>query len=170
MVDSREEPVGATVAERDEGQGDEGRDSIADISPVDSGDLANHHTANLTDTTVRELYQPGSAKPQKLTSISVLPVAQGGIDANSGEKNSEIRKQIPVTIAVRPVRPPSAIPALLSMKAVTGETPKSAPTEIHTASTQKATVDLGKSASSLRARLQKRAMEYSVAVQSMMST
>ncbi len=55
VANSREKPVGAAVAEWDEGQGDEGRDSIADVSPVDPGDLANHHTANLPDTIVSEL-------------------------------------------------------------------------------------------------------------------
>lgn len=104
------------------------------------------------------------------TSISVLPVAHGGIDANNGAKNSETKKHKPVTTAVSPVRPPSAIPALLSMNAVTGEHPSNEPSEMQRASTQKATVDRGKSDSSLRARLQNRAIEYSVAVQSMMST
>jgi hypothetical protein len=102
--------------------------------------------------------------------MRVHPVAQGGIDASTGAKNSEIKKHIPVTIAVKPVRPPSAMPALLSMKAVTGERPNSEPIEMQNASTVKATVDRGKSFSSLRTLLQKRAIEYSVAVQSIMST
>lgn len=100
----------------------------------------------------------------------MLPVAQGGIEAKSGAKQSEMRKHIPVTTAVNPVRPPSAMPALLSMKAVTGESPRSAPIEMQKASTQKAIVDRGKSALSRRALLQNLAMEYSVAVQSIMST
>jgi len=38
------------------------------------------------------------------------PVAHGGIDAKMGAENREM-KQRPVIMAVRPVRPPSAIPA-----------------------------------------------------------
>lgn len=92
------------------------------------------------------------------------------MDAKSGAKKRDIRKQSPAKIAVRPVLPPSAIPALLSMKAVTGDKPSSAPTEMQKASIQNAIVDRGKSAVSLRALLQNRAIEYSVAVQSIMST
>lgn len=109
------------------------------------------------------------------------PVAQGGMLANIGAKNTLTKKHSPVTIAVRPVRPPSAIPAPLSMKAVTGEQPSRDPMLIHAASMQYATVDRGKSPSllSLRffvrsfcccARPQNRAMLYSVAVQSIIST
>jgi hypothetical protein len=58
------------------------------------------------------------------TRIKVQPVAQGGILAKIGEKKIEKRKQRPVVMAVRPVRPPSAIPAPDSMKAVAGEQPK----------------------------------------------
>jgi hypothetical protein len=73
--------------------------------------------------------------------MSVDPVAQGGIDAKMGAKNSERRKQKPVVIAVSPVRPPSAIPAPLSMKAVTGEQPNSEPIEMQAASVQYAIVE-----------------------------
>ena len=52
---------------------------------------------------------------RKLTMTSVLPVAHGGMDAKIGAKNMEIMKQKPVVIAVRPVLPPSAIPAPDSM-------------------------------------------------------
>jgi hypothetical protein len=45
----------------------------------------------------------------------VHPVAHGGMDAKIGAKNIEIMKQRPVTIAVKPVFPPSAIPAPDSM-------------------------------------------------------
>jgi hypothetical protein len=48
----------------------------------------------------------------------------------------EIRKHMPVVMAVKPVFPPSAIPAPDSMKAVTGDTPKRAPMEILIASVQ----------------------------------
>lgn len=101
--------------------------------------------------------------------------------ANIGAKKMDTKKHSPVTIAVNPVRPPSAIPAPLSIKAVTGEHPSKDPMLIHAASIQYATVERGKSPSllSLRffarsfcccARPQNLAMEYSVAVQSMMST
>src|SRR5438876_1087076 len=62
-----------------------------------------------------------------LTKTKVHPVAHGGIDAKIGAKKIEIRKQMPVVTAVRPVRPPSAIPAPDSINAVTGETPNSDP-------------------------------------------
>lgn len=75
------------------------------------------------------------------------PVAQGGIDAKMGAKNIDTRKHSPVTMAVSPVLPPSAIPAPLSMKAVTGEHPNNDPIEMHAASMQYATVDRGKSPS-----------------------
>jgi hypothetical protein len=71
-----------------------------------------------------------------LTKIRVQPVAQGGMLAKIGAKKREIRKQVPVVIAVRPVRPPSAMPAPDSIKAVTGETPSSDPMEMVIASVQ----------------------------------
>jgi hypothetical protein len=64
------------------------------------------------------------------TIIKVHPVAHGGIDAKMGAKNIEMKKQIPAVMAVRPVLPPSEIPAPDSMKAVTGERPKSEPIEM----------------------------------------
>ena len=42
------------------------------------------------------------------TMTSAPPVAHGGIDANTGAKNTEIKNAKPVTIAVIPVFPPSA--------------------------------------------------------------
>ena len=47
MANSRDQPVGNAEAERDEGQGDEGWYGVADICPVDFGDLADHHATNL---------------------------------------------------------------------------------------------------------------------------
>lgn len=82
----------------------------------------------LTFVTWRIIRQP--------TRISVHPVAQGGMEAKIGARKSEARKQKPAVIAVRPVLPPSAIPAPLSMKAVTGEHPKSAPMLMQKASVQ----------------------------------
>lgn len=61
-----------------------------------------------------------------------------------GAKKTEIRKQTPVTMAVSPVLPPSAIPAPLSTNAVTGEHPRSEPMDMKAASVQYAIVDLGK--------------------------
>lgn len=71
-----------------------------------------------------------------LTKTNVHPVAHGGMDANIGAKNMEMRKQMPQVIAVRPVFPPSAMPAPDSMNAVTGDVPRSAPIEMHAASVQ----------------------------------
>jgi hypothetical protein len=71
-----------------------------------------------------------------LTSMSVHPVAHGGIDAKIGAKNSERIKHSPVVIAVRPVRPPSAIPAPDSMNAVTEDVPRTLPIVIDRASVQ----------------------------------
>ena len=87
------------------------------------------------------------------------PVAHGGIDAKMGAKNMDMRKQTPHVIAVKPVLPPSAIPAPLSMKAVTGEQPRSAPMEMQAASVQYANVDRGKSPVSGSTTPEKRAME-----------
>lgn len=64
------------------------------------------------------------------------PVAQAGIDAKIGAKKTEMKNAIPVTMAVIPVLPPSEIPVALSMKAVTGLVPMSAPMLIEKASTQ----------------------------------
>jgi hypothetical protein len=100
----------------------------------------------------------------------VHPVAQGGMDAKIGAKKMDMRKQRPVVMAVRPVLPPSAMPAPLSMKAVTGEHPKSAAMEIHAASVQYAIVERGKSPSFGSTTPQNRTIEYKVAVASMMST
>jgi len=70
------------------------------------------------------------------TRTNVQPVAHGGIEASIGAKNMEIRKQRPVVMAVRPVRPPSVIPAPDSINAVHGEVPKREPMEIVKASVQ----------------------------------
>lgn len=72
----------------------------------------------------------------ELTNIKVQPVAQGGIEAKIGAKKIDTRKHNPVTMAVNPVLPPSAIPAPLSINAVTGEHPSSEPMEMHAASMQ----------------------------------
>ena len=66
--------------------------------------------------------------------MSVQPVAHGGMEAKIGAKKMEMKKQRPVVIAVRPVLPPSDMPAPDSMKAVTGERPKREPIEMPSAS------------------------------------
>jgi hypothetical protein len=67
---------------------------------------------------------------------SVQPVAQGGIDAKIGAKKMAMKKQRPENMAVRPVLPPSEIPAPDSMYAVTGGHPMSDPILIPRASTE----------------------------------
>jgi hypothetical protein len=47
--------------------------------------------------------------------MSAPPVAQEGIEAKMGAKNTETKKQSPVTMAVIPVFPPSASQALVDM-------------------------------------------------------
>ena len=79
-----------------------------------------------------------------LTMISVHPVAQGGIEAKIGAKKMETRKQRPAVIAVRPVLPPSTIPAPDSMKAVTVDVSSKAPMEMENASIEYAIVERGK--------------------------
>lgn len=63
-------------------------------------------------------------------------MAHGGIEAKIGAKKMEMRKQTPVVMAVRPVRPPSVMPAPDSINAVTGEQPKRAEMEMVSASQQ----------------------------------
>lgn len=72
-------------------------------------------------------------------------MAHGGILANIGAKKIEIKKHMPVVIAVSPVRPPSAIPAPDSINAVTGLVPITLPMVILIASVQYASVERGKS-------------------------
>src|ERR1700759_4455480 len=104
------------------------------------------------------------------TSTRVQPVAHGGIEANIGEKKIEIRKQTPVVTAVKPVLPPSEIPAPDSMKAVTGLVPSTAPTEMLSASVQYAIVERGNAPVSGSTTPENRAILYNVAVQSIIST
>jgi hypothetical protein len=57
------------------------------------------------------------------------------MEAKIGAKNTEMKKAMPVMQDVRPVLPPSEIPAPDSTNAVTGGLPKSAPIEMEMAST-----------------------------------
>ena len=102
--------------------------------------------------------------------MSVQPVAHGGIEAKIGAKKIDIKKQTPVVIAVKPVRPPSVMPAPDSTNAVDGETPSSEPIEMIIASQQYASVERGKSPVEGSTTPEKRAIEYRVADASMMST
>lgn len=56
--------------------------------------------------------------------MSVHLVAHGGMDAKIGVKKMEMKNAIPVKMDVRPVLPPSEIPAPLSIYVVTGGDPK----------------------------------------------
>jgi len=56
--------------------------------------------------------------------MSVHLVARGGMDAKIGAKKMEMKNAIPVKMAVRPVLPPSEIPAPLFIYVVTGGDPK----------------------------------------------
>lgn len=132
------------------------------VAIVTKAGSASPQYFQFTFVTCRIMRQP--------TIISVQPVAHGGIDAKIGAKNIEIRKQTPVVIAVRPVRPPSVMPAPDSMKAVEGETPRREPMEMVIASQQYANVERGKSPVEGSTTPEKRAMEYRVAEASMIST
>ena len=65
-------------------------------------------------------------------------VANDGIAVKIGAKNIEIRKNIPATIAVNPVRPPAATPAEDSTNVVTVEVPNTAPAVVAIASANNA--------------------------------
>lgn len=150
----RDEAVSYTVAEGDECHDDERWQHVTNVSPVDLRDLANHHAPHLhSDQRFSRLYA------NALTNIRVQPVAHGGTEAKIGAKKTDTMKHSPVTMAVRPVRPPSAMPAPLSMKAVTGDEPNMAPIDMKAASVQYAMVDLGKSPSLGSTTPQKRTIE-----------
>ena len=92
------------------------------------------------------------------------PVAQEGIDAKIGAKKIEMKNAKPVNMAVMPVFPPSEIPVALSMNAVTGDVPMSAPMLMLKASTQYAIVEFSKSRVTGSRRPANLAMEYKVPV------
>ena len=62
--------------------------------------------------------------------ISVHLVAHGGMDAKIGAKKMEMKNEIPVKMAVKPVLPPSEMPAPLSIYAMTSRDPKREPIDI----------------------------------------
>ena len=57
---------------------------------------------------------------------------------NNGDKKIDKMNKIPVTTAVKPVRPPTAIPAVDSTNDVTVDVPNAAPATVPTASTNNA--------------------------------
>ena len=61
-------------------------------------------------------------------------VAKDGIAKKIGDKNRDRPNRIAATMAVRPVRQPSATPEALSTKVVVVEVPNTAPTEVAIAS------------------------------------
>ena len=79
------------------------------------------------------------------TITNAPPVAQLGMEAKIGAKNTLTKNMMPVIIAVMPVFPPSEIPVADSTNAVTGDVPMSAPMEMQNASTQYAAVLFSKS-------------------------
>ena len=81
---------------------------------------------NLISTTDSNIKKP--------TKIKAGAVANEGIDVNNGENNVASKNNTPVVTAVNPVLPPATTPALDSTKVVTVEVPRTAPTEVATAS------------------------------------
>ena len=135
-----------------------------------NGMTANVKNAGMESPMYRQLISVHALAIIAPTSMSVQPVAQGGIEAKIGAKKMEMKKHNPVTHAVIPVAPPSEIPAPDSMNAVTGGEPKSEPMVMENASTTYATALPSKSPVSSSMAPQNRAMEYSVPVASRMST
>lgn len=107
---------------------------------------------------------------RRLTNTNAQPVAHVGMFEKMGAKNNETKNNRPVVMAVKPVLPPSAIPAPDSTNVVTGELPNKDAIEMQTASVQKATVERGKEPSVGSTTPAKRAIEYRVPVASRMST
>src|SRR4051812_44333848 len=120
--------------------------------------------AGIESPRYRQLMSLADVAMRDPTMTSVQPVAQGGIEAKIGAKKMEMKKQMPVNMAVSPVLPPSEIPAPDSMYAVTGGQPISEPIEIPRASTEYAIDEFSKSCVRSSMAPQKRAMEYRVPV------
>mmetsp|Transcript_41803 Transcript_41803/g.91113 ORF Transcript_41803/g.91113 Transcript_41803/m.91113 type:complete len:216 (-) Transcript_41803:715-1362(-) len=70
-------------------------------------------------------------------------VAHLGMASMTGAKNGETKKSAAITMAVRPVRPPSAMPAHVSLWMITGEVPQHAPKVVDTDEAKNAAVDPG---------------------------
>ena len=76
------------------------------------------------------------------TMISAGAVAAEGIERKSGEKKRATAKQMAMTKAVRPERPPCATPAALSTYVVVVDVPRTAPAVVAIASAIKASLIL----------------------------
>src|SRR4051794_25003555 len=98
--------------------------------------------------------------------MRVQPVVDGGVYCKIGPNKRGMKKHMPAVMVVRPVLSPSAIPAPDSMNAVTGDDPINYPIEMEMASVQYARVDRGKEPVLTSTTPAKRAIEYSVPVQS----
>lgn len=83
------------------------------------------------------------------TMMSAEAVAAEGMEAKSGERNSERMNNTAVTTAVRPVRPPAMMLAEDSTKEVMVEEPRIEPTVVPTASLSSAWLQFGMVPSSL---------------------
>ena len=129
----REETICNRITEWDKHQSDKRWNCVSDVFPVDSNNLSHHHRADLP---VISVVQGVCSGVDRHTITNVHPVAQGGIEAKIGAKKREMMKHSPVVMAVKPVLPPSAIPAPDSINAVTGDVPKRLPIEIENASAQ----------------------------------
>ena len=80
---------------------------------------------------------------RKPTIISAGAVANAGIAKNIGEKNNAKKNRQPAVNAVKPVLPPSAMPADDSTKVVIVDVPKSEPAVVPTASANNTCLILG---------------------------
>lgn len=75
---------------------------------------------------------------RKPTTTRAGAVAKEGMARKMGERKRDRPKRAAEKRPVRPVRPPSAIPAALSAKVVTVEVPSTAPAAVPTASERRA--------------------------------
>lgn len=139
--------VGDVVQERNANDENEGWNGVAVVRPVDGdgcGRRSKEASDRLTSSNSIRNNSPLLAIIEP-TMIKVQPVAQDGMLAKMGAKKSEMKKRNDVMSAERPVLPPSAIPAALSMNAVDGELPMSAPMEMANESARKAVLEPSKS-------------------------
>ena len=104
-----------------------------------------------------------------LKNMGLRVAAQVGMRPAMGLRNSAAAKQAAVTRLVRPVRPPSATPALDSTKVVTVEVPQMAPVQVAMASESMAWSMLGTSPSAVSMSPRAQA-PYSVPMVSNIST
>ena len=80
---------------------------------------------------------------KKPTIISAGAVANAGIAKNIGDRNSDTANRQPAVTAVKPVLPPSAMPADDSTKVVIVDVPKSEPVVVPIASVNKTCLTFG---------------------------